>query len=261
MTRGVIGGVLIGIWLGCVTVAAVQLPPEVLVDKNLLQAQLLREEEDHKGALEAMDRIVALQKEHDLNLPEEFPFHYAQTALAAGLVRRASAERLAAAGHARARHRAGGLVAAGGGGIAAGVGRGRGRALSHGVFRWCLTLQFSFRGGRSWRRNPPALRASPAKGGLRGIFRRRARPRRGPLEMRQASIFKLRHDPFSRFMTARPANAGCVASRSRPRRPAPRRTLCGRPPRTHSRPARPGGPVRGRAPGASRNRPRPANAG
>ena len=27
--------------------------------------------------------------------------------------------------------------------------------------RWCLTLKFPFRGGRSWRSNPPALRASP----------------------------------------------------------------------------------------------------
>ena len=44
--------------------------------------------------------------------------------------------------------------------------------------RWCLTLKFSFRGGLSWRRHPPALRAlrqgsrqaSPfEKGGLRGI--------------------------------------------------------------------------------------------
>ena len=47
---------------------------------------MLSEEKDPKGALEAMDRIVALQKEHDLTLPEAFPFHYAQTALAAGSV-------------------------------------------------------------------------------------------------------------------------------------------------------------------------------
>lgn len=32
-----------------------------------------------------------------------------------------------------------------------------------------------------------------AKGGVKGIFRRMARPRRGPLGMRQAIIFKLRH--------------------------------------------------------------------
>ena len=55
-----------------------------MVDKHLLQARMLSEEKDHKGALEAMGRIVALQKEHDLRLREAFPFYYAQTALAAG---------------------------------------------------------------------------------------------------------------------------------------------------------------------------------
>ena len=80
---------VLGIWLGCLTAAAAQLPPEVLVDKYLLQAQMLIEEEDYKGALEAMDQIVALQQEHDLTLPEEFSFQYAQTALAAGSVQAA----------------------------------------------------------------------------------------------------------------------------------------------------------------------------
>ena len=84
--RGAITRVGFGIWLGCFTAAAAQLPPDVMVDKYLLQARMLSEEKDHKGALEAMDRIVALQKEHDLTLPEAFPFHYAQTALAAGSV-------------------------------------------------------------------------------------------------------------------------------------------------------------------------------
>ena len=100
MTRGVIGKTVLGIWLGCIAAAA-QLPPDVLVDKYLLQAQMLGDEQDHKGALEAMDRVVALQKEHDLTLPEEFPFHYARTALAAGAVQVAvdSAKRyLSAAG-------------------------------------------------------------------------------------------------------------------------------------------------------------------
>ena len=82
--RRVIGWSWIVVWLGCLTVSAAQLPPEILVDKYLLQAQILSEEKNHKDALEAMDRIVALQKEHDLTLPEAFPFHYAQTALAAG---------------------------------------------------------------------------------------------------------------------------------------------------------------------------------
>lgn len=100
MTRGVVGKTVLGIWLGCITAAA-QLPPEVLVDKYLLQAQMLNEEQDHKGALEAMDRVVELQKEHDLALPEEFRFLYARTALAAGAVQAAveSAKRyLSAAG-------------------------------------------------------------------------------------------------------------------------------------------------------------------
>ena len=59
------------------------LPAEVMLDKYLLEAEMLSEEKDHKGALEAMDRLVALQREHGLTLPEEFPFQYAKTALAA----------------------------------------------------------------------------------------------------------------------------------------------------------------------------------
>ena len=97
----VIGWSWIVVWLGCLTLSAVQLPPEMLVDKYLLQAQMLSEEKNHEGTLATMDRIVALQKEHDLTLPEEFPFHYAQTALAAGSMQAAidSANRyLSAAG-------------------------------------------------------------------------------------------------------------------------------------------------------------------
>ena len=86
MTKGALGSVCVAVWLGCFTAAAVQLPPDVLVDKYLLQARMLNEEKDHKGALEAMDRILALQKEHDLTLPEAFPFQYAQMAFAAGSV-------------------------------------------------------------------------------------------------------------------------------------------------------------------------------
>ena len=87
--RRVIGWSWIVVWLGCLTLSAAQLPPDVLVDKYLLQAQMLSEEKDHKGALEAMDRIVALQKEHNLTLPEDFAFRYAKTALATGSVQAA----------------------------------------------------------------------------------------------------------------------------------------------------------------------------
>ena len=81
---GVITGFLVIVCLGYITGFAAQLPPEILVDKYLLQAKMLSEEKNHKGALDAMDRIVALQKEHGLTLSEDFPFHYAQKALAAG---------------------------------------------------------------------------------------------------------------------------------------------------------------------------------
>ena len=84
--RGVFGRVWFGIWLGCFTAAAAQLPPEILVDRYLLRADRLMEAEDPKGALEVMGEIVALQKEHGLTLPEEFHFKYAKVALSAGLV-------------------------------------------------------------------------------------------------------------------------------------------------------------------------------
>ena len=60
---------------------------------------------------------------------------------------------------------------------------------THGHMRRCITLQFSFRGGRSWRRNPPALRASPFGADTYCVIQRlrkhpprpfdRAPPRRG----------------------------------------------------------------------------------
>ena len=86
---GAIAKVWVTLCLGYITVFAAQLPPEMLVDKYLLQAKMLSEEKKHEGALEAMDRIVVLQKAHDLTLPGDFPFHYAQTALAASAVQAA----------------------------------------------------------------------------------------------------------------------------------------------------------------------------
>ena len=88
MTRRVIGSVFFGIWLGCFTAAA-QLPPEIMVDRYLLQAERLMESKDPKGALELMGKIVALRKEHGLILPNEFHFKYAEVALSAGEVQEA----------------------------------------------------------------------------------------------------------------------------------------------------------------------------
>ena len=84
--RGVIGRLWVTVWLGCITAAAAQLPPEIQVDRYLLRADRLMEAKDPKGALEVMGKIVALQKEHGLTLPEEFHFKHAKVALSAGSV-------------------------------------------------------------------------------------------------------------------------------------------------------------------------------
>ena len=87
--QGVIGSVLVAVCLGVFTVAAAQLPPEVVADKYLVQAERLIAAERYGAALEVMDRIVALQREHDLALPEEFHFTYARAALSAGSIQTA----------------------------------------------------------------------------------------------------------------------------------------------------------------------------
>ena len=61
-----------------------QLPPEIMVDRHLVRAERLLAGEDFGAALAEMDAIIALQKKHDLALPDEFGFKYAEVALAAG---------------------------------------------------------------------------------------------------------------------------------------------------------------------------------
>ena len=84
--RGLIGSVLVAVLLGGFTEAVAQLPPEIMADRYLVQAERLMKEKEFKAALEAMEKIVALQKEHDLTLPAEFHFKYAQIAQSAGLL-------------------------------------------------------------------------------------------------------------------------------------------------------------------------------
>lgn len=71
------------------TVAAAQLPPEVMVDRQLLHAERLMAQGDSVRALEAMDKVLSLQQDHDIALPEEFDFKYAEVALSAGSLRAA----------------------------------------------------------------------------------------------------------------------------------------------------------------------------
>ncbi len=84
--RKVIGSVVLAALLGAFMEAATQLPPEIMADRYLVEAERLMKEKEFKAALEAMEKIVALQKEHDLSLPAEFHFKYAQIAQSAGLL-------------------------------------------------------------------------------------------------------------------------------------------------------------------------------
>ena len=56
----------------------------MLVDRHLVRAERLLANGDADAALEAMNEVLALQKEHDLVLPDAFDFEYAQVAYAAG---------------------------------------------------------------------------------------------------------------------------------------------------------------------------------
>ena len=67
--------------LGFFTVASAQLPPEMMADKYLIQAEQLHAAKDYAGAFKVMEQIITLQKEHNLTLSDEFHFKYARVAL------------------------------------------------------------------------------------------------------------------------------------------------------------------------------------
>ena len=69
------------------TIASAQLPPEIMVDKHLIEADQLHLKEDYVGAFNVMEKIIALQKEHNLTLPDEFHFKYARVALSADSIK------------------------------------------------------------------------------------------------------------------------------------------------------------------------------
>ncbi len=62
----------------------VQLPPEILVDRHLLRAERLLGDGDLAAAFAAMNEVLALRRDHDLVLHDDFDFQYAQLAYAAG---------------------------------------------------------------------------------------------------------------------------------------------------------------------------------
>ena len=64
--------------------APAQLPPDIQADRYLIEAERHIGNRDYAAAKAALDRILALQAEHDLALPEAFWFKHAEVAQQAG---------------------------------------------------------------------------------------------------------------------------------------------------------------------------------
>ena len=62
----------------------IQLPPDILADKYLRQAEQMVQEKDYEGARKAMEQLGALQQEHGLEPSPEDHFRYAQIWSAVG---------------------------------------------------------------------------------------------------------------------------------------------------------------------------------
>ena len=84
-----IPGILILFLLLGSTPALAQLPPEIVADSHLLRAEQAIREGDSTRARAEIDKIILLQKEHELDLSEEFHFRSAKAAAAASLPDRA----------------------------------------------------------------------------------------------------------------------------------------------------------------------------
>ena len=83
--RRVIRSIFILFLLGFFTVASAQLPPEIRADAYLLQAEQAIRNGDLHRAQAAIQNIFRLQKEHELDLSDEFHFRYAKAADAVDL--------------------------------------------------------------------------------------------------------------------------------------------------------------------------------
>ena len=74
--RTLLRSVLVSIFLGAVTPTA-QLPPEIMLDGHLLRAEDAVGERDPAAARAAMDRIGALQEQHEIDTPPTYHYRYA----------------------------------------------------------------------------------------------------------------------------------------------------------------------------------------
>ena len=82
--RALIPRVLIAVMSLSATPAVTQLPPEILADSHLLRAEQAIRDGDTARARTEIDRILLLQKEHQLDLSGEFHFRLAKVAAPAG---------------------------------------------------------------------------------------------------------------------------------------------------------------------------------
>ena len=64
-------------------ISAQELPPEIQVDRLMVQVERQMASEQYGAALRTLDRILALQAEHDLELPEAFWMKRAEAAVGA----------------------------------------------------------------------------------------------------------------------------------------------------------------------------------
>ena len=81
-------GSLLWVLLACFAaaeLASAQLPPAIMADRYLMQAERELGSGDAAAAVETLNRIVALEAEQGLDIPDVFWFRRAEAAHAAGL--------------------------------------------------------------------------------------------------------------------------------------------------------------------------------
>ena len=84
LLRAPIAAVALGLMALGPILAVADLAPTVQADLYLIQTEDYIKQKNYAGAQEAMEKILALQEQHELTIPEEFHFKYAQVLDLAG---------------------------------------------------------------------------------------------------------------------------------------------------------------------------------
>ena len=84
--RDVIRSIFIVVLLGVFTIVAAELSSEIMADKYQFQVKQLLAQKNYGNALYMMNKIIALKKERNYPLSNEFYFEYARIAFSAGLI-------------------------------------------------------------------------------------------------------------------------------------------------------------------------------